>query len=111
VEELYRPIALRVMAEYTGDDPVWDSDHDHYGPVDLGELGVSERLSQRLRSWNDRYGATALTDFEFPTPEDEADWRREGLDLAYDLQNELPDIDISYSEDGDDRPVRQRRGP
>ncbi|GAA0505600.1 hypothetical protein Ade02nite_71930 [Paractinoplanes deccanensis] len=42
---------------------------------------------------------------------DEQRWIREGLRLAYDLQNELPDIDISYAHDHDSRPVRERRGP
>ena len=36
---------------------------------------------------------------------------REGLSLAYALQDELPDVEVSYFEDGDRRPVRERRGP
>jgi hypothetical protein len=111
VDSPYRPVALRVMAEHTSGDPVWDGDADHYGPVVLEDLGVSASLVQRLRAWNDRYGATALTDFEFPSPDDEARWLRDGLNLAYDLQNEMPDIEISYAHDEDDRPMRRRRGP
>lgn len=111
MEEPYRPAALRVMAEHVGGDPVWDSDQDHLGQAELEDLGVSPSLVRRLRAWNDRYGAIARTDFAFVPPEDEAIWRRQGLDLAYELQNELPDIEISYVEDEDDRPLRRRRGP
>ncbi len=98
------------MAEHISEDPVWDSDPDHVGPVVLEELGVSERLVGRLRAWNDHFGSIALNDFEFADDEDENQWRRDGLTLAYELQNELPDVEISYAEDEDPRPVRDRRG-
>src|SRR3954464_1563049 len=110
MEEAYRPRALRVMAEYMTDDPVWDSDPDHMGPVVLQDLGVSTQLVQRLRVWNERFNGIALTDFEFTSVDEERSWRQEGLALAYELQNELPDIEISYAEDADARPVRDRRG-
>lgn len=110
MEEAYRPHALRVMAEYMTDDPVWDSDLDHMGPVVLQDLGVSAQLVQRLQAWNERFNGIALTDFEFTSVDAERSWRREGLALAYDLQNELPDIEISYAEDTDRRPVRDRHG-
>ena len=56
MEESYRPRALRVMAEFVDDDPVWDGDVEHMGPVVLDDLGVSPALVRRLRSWNERYG-------------------------------------------------------
>ncbi|BBH71706.1 hypothetical protein ACTI_83910 [Actinoplanes sp. OR16] len=111
MEEPYRPVALRVMAEHVGEDPVWDSDPDHMGQVDLASLGVSEDLIARLNAWNDEFISTALTDFEFSSPDAEERWRRTGLELAYELQNQLPDVEISYFDDEDDRPLRQRRGP
>ena len=111
VEEPYRPRALRVMAEYMCDDPVWDSDMDHMGPVELEKLGVSSQLAGRLRAWNEQYNGIALTGFEFRTADEENAWQQSGLQLAYELQNELPDIDIGYAHDHDDRPVRERRGP
>ena len=80
-------------------------------PVVLDHLGVRAELVQRLRAWNGQFQATALADFEFPSPEDERHWTREGLHLAYELQNELPDICIGYAHDDDDRPVRERRNP
>jgi hypothetical protein len=111
VEEPYRPVALRVMAEYMDEDPVWDSDVDHLGPVVLVELGVSEGLVQRLRAWNERFNGIASTDFRFGSVEEQRSWEQEGLRLAYALQNELPDIEISYAHDTDGRAVRERRGP
>jgi hypothetical protein len=111
MDEPYRPRALRVMAEYMDDDPVWDSDFDHMGPVVLKDLGVSAQLVRRLQAWNEHFNSIALTDFEFVGEDEERSWRQEGLTLAYELQNELPDIEISYADDTDPRPVRDRRGP
>ncbi|MBL7254006.1 hypothetical protein [Paractinoplanes lichenicola] len=110
MDEPYRPLALRVMAEHDGDG-LWDTDREHRGPADLDDLGLSAELAVRLRSWNGQYQRTALTDFEFPSPEAERRWVADGLRLAYELQNELPDIDVSYAHDDDHRPMRERRGP
>ncbi len=38
------------MAEWDDGDPAWDTDSDHYGPVDLAALGVSADLVARLRA-------------------------------------------------------------
>jgi hypothetical protein len=110
MHERERPLTLRVMAEYMDDDPVWGCDPEHLGPVVLGELGVSASLIERLRAWNAHFNGIALTGFEFRTPDEEQAWERRGLDLAYELQNELPDIQISYVHDADPRPLRARRG-
>jgi hypothetical protein len=99
------------MAEYMDDDPVWDLDLDHMGPVVLQDLGGSAQLVRRLQAWNEHFNGIALTDFEFPSQTEERSWQREGLRLAYELQNELPDIEISYANDTDPRPVRDRHGP
>jgi hypothetical protein len=99
------------MAEYMADAPVWDNDPGHLGPVVLEELGVSEGLVQRLRAWNARFNGIASTGFQFGSVDEERQWKQEGLRLAYELQNELPDIEISYAHDRDERAVRERRGP
>lgn len=109
--EPYRPTALRVMAEWGVEDPVWDSGIDYLGPVALAEWGVSDELVERLRAWNERFNALHRTGYSWPDVEQEQTWRADGLDLAYRLQNELPDIEVSYVEDGDSRPLRTRRGP
>ena len=111
MEESYRPRALRVMAEFVDDDPVWDGDVEHMGPVVLDELGVSPALVRRLRSWNERYGRVSSVEATSGGREERETWVREGLSLAYALQDELPDVEVSYFEDGDRRPVRERRGP
>jgi hypothetical protein len=68
-------------------------------------------LIERLRAWNERYNGIARTGYEFRTPDEEAVWQSEGLQLAHELQNELPDVEIRYAHNHDDRPVRERRGP
>jgi hypothetical protein len=84
---------------------------DHSGPVVLEHLGVSAQLVQRLRAWNERFNGIALTGFKFGSLDEERRWEQEGLHLANELQNELPDIEISYAHDTDDRPLRERRAP
>jgi hypothetical protein len=111
MDEPYRPVALRVMAEWVEQDPVWDGDIDHMGPVDPTEFGASDALVEQLRRWNKRSTALEETGHSWLDAEQVRAWRDEGLGLAYQLQNELPDIEISYVHDGDDRPLRQRRGP
>ena len=111
MDEPYRPVALRVMAEWGEQDPAWDGDPDHPGPVELTDLGVSAELVQQLRAWNERFNALAWSECCWPDDEQERAWQEEGLRLAYQLQNELSDVEISYHHDGDDRPLRQRRGP
>ena len=96
---------------HIGDDGVWGKASDHVSLVVLDDLGVSAGLVQRLRAWNLQYQRTAFTDFDFPTPEEERLRAQQGLQLAYELQNELPDVKISYAHDDDNRPMRERRGP
>ncbi|WP_239092678.1 hypothetical protein [Paractinoplanes abujensis] len=98
------------MADHLGDG-LWDSDPDHRGPAELDDLGLSAELVARLRAWNGQFQRTALTEFEFPSAEAERRWVSDGLHLAFDLQNALPDIEVSYAHDDDHRPMRDRRGP
>jgi hypothetical protein len=104
------PTALMVMAEHGINDPVWDRPVGHGAPVNLSDLDVAPGLVQRLQAWNERFEDLAKTDFCWPSPDAEATWMREGRDLAYELQNELPDVQVRYAHDGDDRPMRERRG-
>ena len=113
-DERPRPTVVALMAEHGGV-YLWDRSPDRSpGDYDLdpAELGVSPGLVERLESWNSQYGRLARTDYEWPTAEQERVWQQRGLDLAYELQNELgPDVEVRYAEDGDERPVRERRGP
>jgi hypothetical protein len=74
------------MAEYMDDDPAWDSDVDHLGPVVLDQLGVSEGLVQRLRAWNEHFNGIALTGLQFGSVDEQRHWEQEGLRLAYERQ-------------------------
>jgi hypothetical protein len=42
--------------------------------------------------------------FQWSSLDEERRWEQEGLQLAYELQNELPDIEISYANDTDQDP-------
>jgi hypothetical protein len=103
-----RPAALLVMAEYSVGDPVWDRPRGRGGPVSLSELDVSEALVRRLRAWNETYERSALTDDGWASSESYSAWVQQGLALARELQNELPDVDVRYFHGDHDRPLRAR---
>ena len=105
--EAHRPAALLVMAEHGVGDPVWDRPRGSGEPVSLTELDVSDSLVQRLRAWNGTYERSAPVD-GWASSEAGAEWVRQGLALARELQQELPDVDVRYSRTGDDRPLRRR---
>ena len=113
------PTAVCVMAEHGGVF-LWDRSPDGVGPVEPEELGICAELTARLTDWNERYEEHAARwNWGDPPREHRADdeaewaeWRREGLHLAYALQHELgPRVQVLYHEDGDPRPVAERRGP
>ncbi|MFW3169690.1 hypothetical protein [Geodermatophilus sp. CPCC 206100] len=116
------PTVVLVMAEHGGVF-LWDRSPGGLGDVEPATLGVSAELIARLTDWTERYEEHAARwAWSPPPPEHRADderewtaWTREGLHLAYALQHELDAlghrIEVRYSEDGDARPVSERRGP
>lgn len=115
MEKSYRLVALRICAERGERDPLRDDDPDHTEPVNPAELGVSGELAEQLRAGNERFNALAWIDHRWLDADEEGARQQEGLRSARPLQNELPDVEISYgqishSHDGDDWPLRQRRG-
>lgn len=94
--ETRRGETLLVMAEYGVVDPVWARPRGGGGPVSLSALDVSDQLVQRLRAWNETYERSALID---------DGWVRQGLALARELQQELPDVEVRYFHADDDRPL------
>jgi hypothetical protein len=107
------PTVIVLMAEHGGvylwnRSPVRPRYGDDY-VIDPVELGVSAVLIARMRAWNDEFEATALTGYEFPSQAAEEDWAGRGRELAYELQNELPDIEVLYHHDPRGGvPVRRR---
>jgi hypothetical protein len=113
IEPGERPTVVLVMFEWSVEYPLWDRSPGGFGLVDPEALGVSPSLAQRLRAWSDEHNdaPNGPENFTWPTRQAFVDWQRRGLDLAYALQNELgPDVEVRYFEDGDARPVRERRG-
>jgi hypothetical protein len=110
------------MAEHSGTG-LWDRDDERYGDVDADDLGRSGGLSARLADWVRRFEEHSGRWSWGAPPRDQraadeaewAAWRREGLDLAFAVQDEVEalghDVEVVYEEDDDLRPVRQRRGP
>lgn len=101
-----RPAALLVMAEHGVGDPVWERPLGSGDPVSLTGLAVPDSFAQRLRGWNEEFERLALTDFEWESRETRSAWVRRGLVLAHELQSELPDMDVRYFHEDDDRPLR-----
>jgi hypothetical protein len=100
------PTVVAVMAEWTDvflwnrspapDRALWADDY----VLDPEVLGVSPRLTERLRAWNDRYSVDAA----------KSAWVEEGWALAHDLQRESDGrglaVEVRYHDsDGQERPV------
>ena len=98
------------MAEHGVDDPVWDRPQGTGYPVRLADLGVAEVLVGRLREWNVQYQRALLDESLQAGSAEWNEWVDYGLQLAYDLQAALPDIEVSYWEDGQRGPLRERHG-
>lgn len=101
------------MFEWSVEYPLWDRSPGGLGLVDPQVLGVASSLAQRLRVWNAEHNdaPNGPENFTWPSLQAGLDWQRRGLSLAYALQDELgPDVEVLYSEDGDVRSVRERRG-
>ncbi|WP_432573033.1 hypothetical protein [Kineococcus sp. SYSU DK005] len=103
-----RPSAVLVMAEHHGGEAVWNRPRGEGGPVRLSELGVPDALARRLRRWNATFEDLALSDFAWPSPQAHAAWVQQGLQLAHELQLQLPEVDVRYFHSGGDRPLRSR---
>jgi hypothetical protein len=106
---------VKVMAEHT-EVFLWNDspdrlEHDDGYALDPAALGVPPELAARLAAWNLRWSRWVLElDPGWEDPAVQEAWRREGLELAHELQDELGnDVDVVYAEDGDPRPVRERR--
>jgi hypothetical protein len=98
------PTVVVVMAEWT-DTFLWNRSPNRAQfaadyVLDPEVLGVSPRLTERLRAWNDRYHVDAA----------KTSWVEEGWALAHDLQREFDgrglDVEVRYHDrDGEERPV------
>ena len=124
-DERWVPTIVVLAAEHGGAF-LWD--HSPGRPVssyavDPAQLGVSPGLVDRLTAWNAAMERHASRWNWNPPPaelaaddrREWAEWTRQGLHLAYDLQHELDalgsGISVRYREDGEDRDVADRRGP
>lgn len=67
------------------------------GYLELGELGLSDRLAREIRDWQANYKAVH---FEGHPPERVAALDEAGLALMAEVQAELPDKKVGYYSDG-----------
>ncbi|WP_432542441.1 hypothetical protein [Kineococcus sp. SYSU DK002] len=113
----YRPTVVSIAAEYEEDAYAWDhspGEVGHLPPSILADMGADPDLLARLSAWNDTYGQLAVTDFQWRAEQSEAEWGEEGLQLALELQRQLPDIEVYYGNYGAPDPscpsLRQQLG-
>lgn len=101
----YRPTVISIAAEHVEDAYVWDNSPGEVGGLDpsvLVDMGADAALLARLSAWNDTYGQLAVTDFQWRAEQSEAEWAEEGLQLALELQRQLPGIEVHYGNHGVD---------
>ncbi|PPK90876.1 hypothetical protein CLV92_1216 [Kineococcus xinjiangensis] len=113
--EPYRPTVIAVAPEYDEDAYVWDHSPGGPGgglnPAVLLDLGACSDLLARLRAWNAVYARLPGTDFQWRAEQSEEDWEQEGLQLALELQGQLPDVEVYFGAPDPSRPsLRERPG-
>ncbi|MEO1144331.1 MAG: hypothetical protein AAFY26_01840 [Cyanobacteria bacterium J06638_22] len=73
--------------------PTWYADGERCGDFDPAELPLSQDTLKRLNKWADVYNSAYEDDypyrFNFPSPETERLWSREGFRLWAQLHHEL----------------------
>ncbi len=83
---------IKVMADYQCH-PLWDLSPGAYGDIDPCALPISDELKQRLSDWARAFDETLnLADpasSGFENMDVEAAFKRQGIQLAEQLQNEL----------------------
>ncbi|GAB3603698.1 hypothetical protein GCM10027586_06890 [Kineococcus gypseus] len=97
--EPYRPTVIAIAPEYDEDYFAWDYSPGEAGALEaavLAGLGASAELLARLRAWNATYAQLPATDFQWRAVQSEEDWRHEGLQLALELQRQLPGVEVHY---------------
>lgn len=85
-------INLRLTSEYMAG-PIFCSDPDAMGHVDVVDMPLSKRLKIKINAWNNKYQATFNSDYPpdsgFKTREERIQHELEGAFLAYEMQEEL----------------------
>ncbi|WNZ24528.1 hypothetical protein HJG54_17825 [Leptolyngbya sp. NK1-12] len=96
-----------MYAEY-GCWPIWGIDEIYNGPPE--KFPLRQETIARLNAWQDAYNTAYNSDYPdewggFPSQEAHLDWRREGLKLWKQMQQELgAEHDVYYSAYFDGRP-------
>ena len=87
-------INIRLALEYLAP-PIFCSDKERMGHIELDDLTISENLKSAIQAWDDKYQATLDHDYPpdscFKTPEEAQKHVQEGHELAVRLQQELGD--------------------
>jgi hypothetical protein len=100
---------ILVMPEYGMDVPLWD--RSDYPQSTAGEVaGLSPQLVERLRAWNeqwlDAHDRPEKLISRWSAAEAHA-WTQLGYRLAWQLQAELPDVEILIADDsGNDAAIK-----
>ncbi|WP_432509366.1 hypothetical protein [Kineococcus auxinigenes] len=110
----YRPTVISIAPEYVEDAYAWDhspGEAGGLGPSVLADLGAGTDLLARLHDWNATCAQRAATGFQWRTAQSRADREDEGLQLALELQRQLPDLEVHYGAPDPSRPsLRQQLG-
>lgn len=85
-------INLELSAEFRVD-PVFRSDPDEMGPVELSELRIPDSLAHRIRDWDDRFQSSFNPEYPpdsgFKSLDERESHNRDGKRLAEELQSAL----------------------
>jgi len=88
-------IRLRLTSEYLAG-PIFCSDQDRMGHIDIEDLPISQKLKAKIREWDDAYQATFNNEYPpdsgFATPDAQLRHQDEGRRLVKLIREELDGI-------------------
>lgn len=67
--------------------------------MEPADFGLSQKLTQRLRTWYDTWDAENLYESGWSSPQNEAAWKTQGASIAEELRPEVKAFaDVEYDE-------------
>lgn len=93
---------IRLFPDYGHPWPLWENstaEHPTNYAMEPADFGLSQSLSDRLRSWYDVWDAENLYESGWSSPENEMTWKTEGARIAAQLREEVKAFaDVEYDE-------------
>jgi hypothetical protein len=97
------------MPEYGVDLPLWDRSPQGIGPLEAGDLGISDQLTAQLRTWHTQWESHPPQEPRRWSAKEQDHWLATMYRLAWRLQAELAEVEVLIMDDrGREVPISER---